>query len=173
MPRNRPSALRAGQPLRPVWSTSPPHRLRGLSLRTCIAIHRAERQIRNSYGPNYFFPGVTAAALRRYRAFLHSSGPHSSWYPEYAVIREGRYALNDVRHARDVLAAVANLLPPRPRGELRRLLTPLDAAFLQRTLPEPSIPGGRQRPLGWWHRRLTPDDPSSQGSLIFDVLGTE
>ncbi|WP_426569563.1 hypothetical protein [Streptomyces canus] len=139
MPRNRPGALRAattpGPRTRPV---PPPSRIPGLSVRTSLAIHRADPS------------GTTASALRAYRAFLAQPGrrplhPRASACPACPGC-----ALDDVREARDVLAGTVPLLPPRPRSELSRTLAELDRRYRLRTLPDPRV-GGTEP---WWRRRL-------------------
>ncbi|MEU5536501.1 hypothetical protein [Streptomyces sp. NPDC020362] len=148
MPRNRPGALRSARstPGPRVWEEPPPVRVPGLSARTSLAVHRAER-----LSPGFWYPrGATDTALRRYRAFLHPPGRRPR-YPRasYCAACPG-CALDDVREARDALAEILPLLPPRARAELQRVLTPLDRRFLRRTLPDPLA--GPAAP--WWHRRL-------------------
>jgi hypothetical protein len=61
----------------------------------------------------------------------------------------------DVAVVRDGLEAVTQVLPPRARAELRRLLVRLDRGFRRRTM---SDSGPKLRwtgePLPWWHRRI-------------------
>ncbi|OXY94050.1 hypothetical protein [Streptomyces diastatochromogenes] len=148
MPRNRPGALRGARPAPGprFWKEPPPARIPGLSARTSLAIHRAER-----LSPGFWFSrGATETALRRYRAFLHPPGnrpryPRESYCPSCPGC-----ALDDVRQARDALADILPLLPPRARAELRRAVTPLDRRYLRLTLPDPLA--GPAAP--WWHRRL-------------------
>ncbi|MFF3331238.1 hypothetical protein ACFYWX_16990 [Streptomyces sp. NPDC002888] len=153
MPRNRPGTLRATQPLqhRPHrWNTPAPDRIHGLSARTSLAVHRYE-QLSSHYD---VFPGVTDRALRRYRAFLSPPGRR----PRYPYLDDcgcQGCSLDDVRHARDALDEVLHHLPYRARAELARLLAPLDAAYLTRTLPDPFADTRREwRPEVWWYRRL-------------------
>lgn len=148
MPRRRPGALRSAReaPGPRVWEQPPPPRIRGLSARTSIAVHRAER-----LSPGFWYGrGATDSALRNYRAFLHRPGrrpryPRASYCPGCPGC-----CLDDVREARDALAEIMPLLPPRARGELRRAVMPLDRRYLRLTLPDPTAAPAAPR----WHRRL-------------------
>ncbi|MCE0444926.1 hypothetical protein LT493_05500 [Streptomyces tricolor] len=113
MPRKRPRALRAQQPLRAPRGL-PAERIHGLSLRTSRAIERVERRS-DDY---YVHRGATAHALRRYRAFLRPPGRRPR-YPRHSECDCRGCSFDDVRHARDVLETVLRQLPPRPRAELR------------------------------------------------------
>ncbi|MGW0708008.1 hypothetical protein ACWD4G_18985 [Streptomyces sp. NPDC002643] len=153
MPRRRQGALRAARRLqhRPVrWDTPAPDRIHGLSARTSLAIHHYEA-LSTDYD---VFPGATRAALRRWEAFARSPGRR----PRYPFLDDcgcRGCALLDVRHSRDVLDTVLRSLPPRARAELRRRIEPLDAAYLDRTLPDPFVAVRRWwRPHVWWYRRL-------------------
>ncbi|MFC7330734.1 hypothetical protein [Marinactinospora rubrisoli] len=150
MPRKRPSALRAEPTLRhAVWSSGLLAKIPGLSLRATRQVYRVE-----ALSLDYvLFPGATWLALRRYRAFVAAAGRRPR-YPMAADCSCRTCAMDDARHARDVLETVAQRLPPRPRAELRRLLRPLDARYLRCTLPDPALsrridPGER-----WWNRRI-------------------
>ncbi|WP_405612483.1 hypothetical protein [Streptomyces sp. NBC_00076] len=153
MPRNRPGALRGTQRLRHRprgWQTPVPDRIHGLSARTSLAIHRYEA-LSADY---YVFPGVTDAALRRYRAFLSPPG-RGIRYPYLDDCDCRGCFLRDVRHARDMLGTALRNLPPRARAELGRLVDALDADYLARTLPDPFVLDRREwRPHVWWYRRL-------------------
>ncbi|MFE2100614.1 hypothetical protein [Streptomyces sp. PTD9-10] len=149
MPRNRPGALRGAHRTTPgsrVREEPPPARIPGLSGRTSLAIHRAERL---SPG-RWFSPGATETALRRYRAFLHPPGRRPRYPRESYCAGCPGCALDDVREARDALAEILPLLPPRARAELQRTLTPLDHRYLRLTLPDPLATPTEP----WWHRRL-------------------
>ncbi|MEU3228370.1 hypothetical protein ABZ695_35140 [Streptomyces sp. NPDC006976] len=63
-----------------------------------------------------------------------------SLYPRYAGCSCRGCSFDDVRHARDVLELVLRELPARPRAELKRHVAVLDAAYLERTLPDPFTP---------------------------------
>ncbi|MEU1401856.1 hypothetical protein ABZ471_05705 [Streptomyces sp. NPDC005728] len=148
MPRNRPGVLRRTRrtPGPRFWEEPPPARIRGLSARTSLAVHRAER-----LSPGFWYPrGTTDTALRRYRAFLHPPGNRPR-YPRasYCAACPG-CSLDDVREARDALADILPRLPPRARAELRRAVAPLDRRYLRLTLPDPLA----ARAAPWWHRRL-------------------
>ncbi|WBP87181.1 magnesium and cobalt transport protein CorA [Kitasatospora cathayae] len=147
MPRKRPGALRAHPDPARRWDTAPPDRIRGLSTSTSRAIQRYE-QLDGSY---YVFPGATDRALRRYRRFLSPVGTRPR-YPRAPHCSCRGCSFDDVRHARDVLAEVLSALPPRPGAELARVLRPMDAAYLRRTLPDPFAE--RIRPAPWWYGRL-------------------
>lgn len=153
MPRNRPGILRAARRARHRprrWDTPAPDRIHGLSARTSLAVHRYEA-LSSDY---YVFPGVTDRALRRYRDFLGPPGRR----PRYPFLDDCSCrgcALDDVRHARDVLGTVLRGLPRRARVELGRMVASLDAAYLERTLPDPFVDARRPwRPDVWWYRRL-------------------
>ncbi|UUU34407.1 hypothetical protein JIX56_33730 [Streptomyces sp. CA-210063] len=153
MPRNRPGALRAAQRLRDRprnWDSPAGDRIHGLSAGTSLAVHRYEA-LSTDY---YVFPGVTAVALRRYRAFLGPPGRR----PRYPFLDDCSCrgcSLRDVRHARDMLGTALRNLPPRARAELGRLVASLDAVYLERTLPDPFVHVRRGwRPHVWWYRRL-------------------
>ncbi|MET8624387.1 hypothetical protein ABZW30_11630 [Kitasatospora sp. NPDC004669] len=147
MPRKRPGALRAHPDPARRWETAPPVRIHGLSTSTSLAVHRYE-QLDRSY---YVFPGATERALRRYRQFLSPPGTRPR-YPRALHCTCRGCSFDDVRHARDVLDEVLSVLPPGPRAELARLVRPLDAAYLRRTLPDPLT--RFSWPAPWWYRRL-------------------
>ncbi|MFH8379522.1 hypothetical protein ACH4E7_01060 [Kitasatospora sp. NPDC018058] len=147
MPRKRPGALRAHVDRARRWDTAAPVRIRGLSTSTSLAVHRYER-LTTSY---YAFPGATAIALWRYRLFLDPPGTRPR-YPSPSACGCRGCSFDDVRHARDVLDEVLSALPPGPRAELSRLIRPLDAAYLRRTLPDPFA--DRRYSDAWWYRRL-------------------
>ncbi|MFR9797432.1 hypothetical protein ACL02U_16200 [Streptomyces sp. MS06] len=107
-----------------------------------------------SSGDYYVFPGATAHALRRYRAFLEPSG-RRPLYPQDAHCSCRGCSLDDVRHARDVLEEVLQRLPSRSRAELKRRVARLDAGYLERTLPDPFAERRQWRADLWWRRRLT------------------
>ncbi|MEU9043022.1 MULTISPECIES: hypothetical protein [unclassified Kitasatospora] len=154
MPRNRPRALRAEGTTRGPSPRSrdcaPPSRIHGLSTRTSLAVHRLEERC-DSF---YLHPGATDRALRRYRTFLHPPGRRPLYPQESMCPSCPGCAFDDVRHARDVLDAVLERLPPRPRTELARLVRPLDVALHRRTLPDPFAHRRPWRAEYWWHRRL-------------------
>lgn len=101
----------------------------------------------------YLHPGATDRALRRYREFLHPPG-RRPLYPRESSCSCSGCSFEDVRHARDVLEEVLERLPGRARAELGRLVRPLDAVFLRRTLPDPFAHRRRWRTEFWWYRRL-------------------
>ncbi|MFE6052983.1 hypothetical protein ACFQ6N_19675 [Kitasatospora sp. NPDC056446] len=151
MPRSRPGRLRADRRHDPrTWDGPPPARIHRLSTPSSLAIHRAE-MLSTDY---YVYPGATERALRRYRAFVLSPG-HRTVYPQEAHCSCRGCSLDDVRHARDVLDRVLRQLPARARGELRRRMAALDAAYLERTLPDPFADQRQWRSDLWWRRRLT------------------
>jgi hypothetical protein len=150
MPRRRPGRLRADHRHGPrTWSDPPPSRIHWLSTRASLAIHRVER-LSTDY---YVYPGATDRALRRYRAFALSPG-RGSLYPQDAECSCRGCSFDDVRHARDVLDEVLQQLPAGAREELRRRVASLDAAYLQRTLPDPFADQRQWRSDLWWRRRL-------------------
>lgn len=121
MPRRRPSAIRVahneGQRT-PAWTYDKPT-IDRLSRETSAAIHAME-ELRGFASYHPFRPGTTAQHLATYREFLRQEGRleltaslcpscPGCWYEDFAVVR-------------DALEAVTQVLPPRPRGELRRLL---------------------------------------------------
>ncbi|MFI5792411.1 hypothetical protein [Streptomyces sp. NPDC051677] len=146
MARSRPGALRANQSPDPRTRETPqPVRIHGLSAHTSLAIHRVE----DESGTYFLSPGATASALRRYRKFVTTPG-RGTLYPRASACPAcPGCGLDDVRHARDVLAETLRLLPPRARAELGRAVAELDRRYLLRTLPAP-----RSGPGPWWHRRL-------------------
>ncbi|MFJ5924586.1 hypothetical protein ACIQF6_18505 [Kitasatospora sp. NPDC092948] len=149
MPRNRPGALRAT--VASCVPASPPARVRGLSAAACLDVYRIERE-----APSFvLYPGSTALALRRYRAFLHPFGGRPL-YPRESMCPAPRCAIDDVRHARDVLGEALWFLPGRSRAALAGLLRPLDAEYRRRTLPDAFADPTRP----WWHRRLGEDGRS-------------
>ncbi|MEV5652376.1 hypothetical protein AB0L57_29360 [Nocardia sp. NPDC052254] len=149
MPRKRPGALRALQTIKRPVSGELPRHIRGLSLRTVLAVHRAEL-LSQDYP---LYPGATDAALRRFRKFLEPAGSRPL-YPRAARCPCPPCAIDDVRHARDVLHTVLGLLPVRERAELRRLIRPLDSLYRRRTLPNPFADHRHWHHEFWWHRRL-------------------
>ncbi|CAM5514972.1 hypothetical protein STENM223S_03177 [Streptomyces tendae] len=148
MPRKRPGALRAEQPLHVVWGL-PPERIHGLSARTSVAIDRVERLS----GDYYVYPGATDRALRQYRAFLQPPG-RRPLYPQNAECSCRGCSFDDVRHARDVLEEVLRQLPPRPRAQMQSQVRALDAKYVERTLPDPFAADRQWRSDLWWRRRL-------------------
>ncbi|EFL17293.1 predicted protein [Streptomyces sp. C] len=149
MPRRRPRRLRAEQPVSRVWGPTPPFRIHGLSARASLAVHRAEH-LSDSFN---IHPGATDRALRRYRDFLHEPG-RRPLYPRESFCSCTGCSFDDVRHARDVLEEVLERLPERARAELGRLVNPMDAVFLRRTLPDPFAHRRQWRARFWWYRRL-------------------
>jgi hypothetical protein len=153
MARKRPGALRAAQSLvsRSLGRDVPvPARIHGLSARTSLAVHRYEALSSDSD----VFPGVTGAALRRYRDFLRPAG-RGTRYPYSDDCGCPACSLRDVRHARHLLDTAVRNLPPRARAELGRFVASLDAVYLARTLPDPLADARRVwRPDAWWYRRL-------------------
>ncbi|ARF77253.1 hypothetical protein B7C62_18925 [Kitasatospora albolonga] len=113
-------------------------------------MHRAER-LTSDY---YVYPGATNRALRRYRAFLQPPG-RRPLSPQDAECPCRGCSFDDVRHARDVLELVLEQLPVRARSELKRLVAPLDTAYLARTLPDPFAGRRQWRSDLWWRRRLS------------------
>ncbi|MDL2079130.1 hypothetical protein QNN03_22085 [Streptomyces sp. GXMU-J15] len=103
---------------------------------------------------------ATAAALRRYRAFMSPPGTRPR-YPYGDDCGCPGCSLRDVRHARDVLATVLRNLDPQDRAELARLLAVLDTRYRSRTLPDPHADPHQP----WWHRRL-PGCPFTQNGLV-------
>lgn len=144
MPRRRPGALRAEQPR----TKSPRAHIRGLSSGTCHAIHLVDLRCADPE----LHTGVTAVALKRYERFLTASG-RRTLYPRTATCPAPGCALEDVRHARDVLEHVLWKLPKRAHTELSRRLGPLDELYLRRTLQNPFADLSRP----WWHQRLPAD----------------
>ncbi|MFF4170851.1 hypothetical protein [Streptomyces sp. NPDC001744] len=102
------------------------------------------------------FPGATARALRRFQAFLYPPG-RRPLYPQDAHCSCRVCSFDDVRHARDVLEEVLQELPFRARAELKHRVAHLDAAYLDRTLPDPFAERRQCRADTWWHHRLTAD----------------
>lgn len=150
MPRSRPGALRAPQQSAPGrFDSPPPDRIHDLSTRTSLAIHRVERRS----GDYYVHPGATDRALRRYREFLGPPG-RRTLYPQDAHCSCRGCSFDDVRHARDVLDSVLQLLPCRARAELSRRVASLDAVYLRRTLPDPFADRRHWCSELWWQRRL-------------------
>ncbi|MEV8096882.1 hypothetical protein [Kitasatospora sp. NPDC085879] len=101
----------------------------------------------------YIHLGATDRALRRYREFLHPPG-RRPLYPQESHCSCTWCSFDDVRHARDVLEEVQERLPAQARSELARLVKPLDAVFLRRTLPDPFAHRRQWRTEFWWYRRL-------------------
>lgn len=114
-----------------------------------MAVHRAEL-LGDTY---YIHPGATDRALRRYREFLHPPGGRPL-YPQESYCSCTCCFFDDVRHAREVLEEVLERLPVRARAELGRLVNPLDAVFLRRTLPDPFTHRRQWRTQHWWYQRL-------------------
>ncbi|MFE1922193.1 hypothetical protein ACFW91_06440 [Streptomyces asoensis] len=149
MPRRRPGAVRAERPASSVWGPTPPVRIHGLSARASLVIHRVEYLSRGIY----LDPGATDRALRRYREFLRPPGSRPL-YPREAFCGCPGCSFDDVRYARDVLEDILRRLPERTRAELDRLVRPLDAELLRRTLPDPFAHRRQWRTEYWWYRRL-------------------
>ncbi|MEU1472005.1 hypothetical protein ABZ434_27745 [Streptomyces sp. NPDC005761] len=147
MPRKRPGALRAAPDRTPVWLCEP-GRISSLSLATSAAIRRVEY----AHEDYEVYPGVTSAALLRYRLFL--ARPGRILWPSLARCSCPGCSLDDVTHVRDALAEVLALLPARPRAELSRLVTRLDRRLLRRTLPSPHSASDPWRSRAWWRMRL-------------------
>ncbi|GAA1093669.1 hypothetical protein GCM10009663_41560 [Kitasatospora arboriphila] len=142
--------LRADRRHDPRARGDPPQgRIRWLSARTSLAVHRVE-VLSTDY---YVFPGATAWALRQYRDFALSPG-RRPLYPQDAECPCRGCSFDDVRHARDVLDEVVRELPGGAREELRRRVAVLDAAYLRRTLPDPFADRRQWRPDRWRRRRL-------------------
>ncbi|MER5556377.1 hypothetical protein ABT001_32780 [Streptomyces sp. NPDC002793] len=153
MPRRRPGALRAENPVPPVWGPWT-DRIPGLSERTCAEIQRTEREHDGCRAGLWdgLWDGAVEAALRHYRAFLRQPGRYLDLCFEISPHPES--SLVNVANARDILEEALHLLPLPARAELGRLLAPLDAELRRRTLPDPHAYRRFWRGGGWWHRRL-------------------
>ncbi|THV30904.1 hypothetical protein [Glycomyces paridis] len=149
MARKSPGAIRAELRTLPYPDDPPSQDIARLSARTVAAIHRVEYHSRHYH----LFPGVTASALRRYRAFLATG--RGLLYPKSADCSCPGCSIDDVRHARDVLETVLEELRGRPRSELRREVAALDRRYRDRTLPDFRAPLREHELSGWWHHRLT------------------
>ncbi|WP_082317810.1 hypothetical protein [Streptomyces sp. NRRL WC-3549] len=148
MPRRRPGALRAEDPVPPVWGPWTGH-VPGLSERACAEVARVEREQGEL---DVLWVGAVEAALRHYRAFLRQPGRHLGLYFESSPHPES--SLVDVANARDLLQEALRLLPAPTRAELGRLVAPLDAQLRRRTLPDPHAWRRFWRGDEWWHQRL-------------------
>ncbi|MEV7507075.1 hypothetical protein AB0O57_03830 [Streptomyces sp. NPDC091201] len=153
MPRRRPRALRTEQPVSRVWGPAPPFRIHGLSAAASLAVHHAEYRAARLSDSCSLHAGATDRALRRYHEFLHPPG-RRPLYPREAFCSCTGCSFDDVRHARDMLEEVLERLPDRARAELGRLVKPMDAVFLRRTLPDPFAHRRPWRTEFWWYRRL-------------------
>lgn len=153
MPRRRPGALRAENPVPPVWSPWT-CRIPGLSERTCAEIQRTEREHGDSWAGlrDGLWDGAVEAALRHYRAFLRQPGRYLDLC--FPVSPHPESSLVDVANARDVLQEALCSLPQPPRAELGRVVACLDAEFRRRTLPDPHAYRRLRWHGEWWHRRL-------------------
>lgn len=152
MPRRRPGALRDRHDGPRWWASPPPDRIHGLSARTNLAIHRLEGS-----QEAYLFPGATRYALQHYADFLKASR-RRPLYPRPSDCNCQGHSFEDVRHSRDILAKVLEILPPGPRAELGNRVRVLDAEFLRRTLPDPFADRRSWRTELWWYRRIERSD---------------
>ncbi|WP_091295162.1 hypothetical protein [Amycolatopsis xylanica] len=134
MARSRPGALRAAQARFPA--NVPERRIPGLSPRAREAIRLLEART-GDYNAIYL-------ALDAYRQALRKPGRINS--------AEHPCPCCDSFEARDVLGRALETLPGYARAELGRLVAPLDAILLRRTVPYP-WPERRPWATGWWHLR--------------------
>ncbi|RKT84605.1 hypothetical protein [Saccharopolyspora antimicrobica] len=135
MPRKRPGALRADRSdhRRPI-RRGPSAELDEVTVRRLYWRVRVE-------GP-----------LERYRRFLRQPG-RRLYLP-----RADLYSPHDPAEARDELERLKSELPPRARGELRRMLAPLDEELRRRTIRDPYAASvGRLYGTPWWWHRLRED----------------
>ncbi|GAA2891009.1 hypothetical protein Acy02nite_74360 [Actinoplanes cyaneus] len=62
---------------------------------------------------------------------------------------------DDLCEQRDMLEAAIRMLPGPAKGELQRLVAPLDEMFLRRTVPDPCLgQAGGWHAEAWWRRRI-------------------
>ncbi|MFF5126598.1 hypothetical protein ACFY41_06585 [Streptomyces syringium] len=126
MPRKPPARIRPGLPRRPRGHDRPGRVVPGLSA-------PAQRQTAD-YENVHDRPGGIADAVSSWSRTVHGMRRHASegdWsddpdYPCCSTSREARILLEEALHA----------LPPRAARELRAVVAPLDALFLDRVLPD-------------------------------------
>ena len=156
MPRRRPSAIRVAHDearRTRVWAYDEPP-IDRLSREASAAI-RVIEVTRPFIDFHTFRPGDTAQHLASYRKFLRQEGRlvlTASVVPSCPCCQ-----YEDIAVVRDALEAMTQLLPPRPRGELRRVLTGLDAQYRRRTRTDLDPAQWRYWDgtlTPWWHRRL-------------------
>jgi hypothetical protein len=92
---------------------------------------------------NQLDPGDVARALRRWSAHAHGPIRRLAGSCSPAAMHGCPCA------SRALLERVVNRLGGRPRREVRRLIDDIDRVFLDRTHPDPRMPGE----WPWWMRR--------------------
>ncbi|MFZ3472241.1 hypothetical protein ACODT4_24780 [Streptomyces sp. 2.9] len=138
MARKAPSQVRSDLPRRPSPRDSRAV-VPGVSSRTLAEIARIER--------HRYEPGAAHGALSAWRALVYRRGPwviYPNWNEDFPCC-EPVWG-ND----REALEVFCHLLSRRAARELRAVLGPLDARFMDRTLNDPYAPPGDP----WWRRRL-------------------
>lgn len=106
-------------------------------------------------GIHLFETGTVAGHLAAYRRFLRQPG-RLDLVASYCPSCPG-CQYEDIAVVRDALEDATRMLDGRPRTELRRLLSALDADFARRTRPDPDPSAWRWydgTPKAWWHRRI-------------------
>lgn len=96
----------------------------------------------------HLWHGAVAEALHQYERFLHRPGRYL-----YLPWNDGPCC--DPTEARDILEEALRHLPPAARASLRKIVAPLDAEFLRRTLPDPTAASiSPWHAEAWWRRRI-------------------
>lgn len=139
MARKPPGAIRAQRwPARS--DAAPVRQVSGVPRRTRAAIDQIEA--------GYLGHGAVAETLHQYERFLRQPG-------RYLYLPWDDCPCCDPTEARDVLAEALRRLAPAARAGLRRLVTPLDAEFLRRTLPDPvAVSVSSWHAEAWWRQRI-------------------
>lgn len=139
MARKPPGAIRARRrPARGV--VAPARQVPGVSHRTRAAIEQTEAR--------YLWQGAVAEALHQYERFLRRPG-------RYLYLPWDDHPCGDPTDARDTLEAALRHLPPAARPGLRKIVAPLDAEYLRRTLPDPFAASlSAWHAEAWWRQRI-------------------
>ncbi|HEX3792196.1 MAG TPA: hypothetical protein VHW44_30310 [Pseudonocardiaceae bacterium] len=99
-----------------------------------------------------YWPGVALRFYRRYRSLVYGSGARWLELASKDMCPCGFCEPDPIEEYRDLLDRVLVQLPPKAHGEFARLLDPIDATFVRRTMFEPNV----SRHEDWWWRRVRP-----------------
>ncbi|CAG6392300.1 conserved hypothetical protein [Actinacidiphila cocklensis] len=140
MARRPPGAIRAQRWPARKKDVPPARQVSGVPHRTRAAINQLEAR--------HLWRGAVAEALHHYERFLRQPG-------RYLSLPWDDCPCCNPAEARDILGEALRLLPPAARAGLQKIVTPLDAEYLRRTLPDPVAASiSPWHAEAWWRQRV-------------------